>query len=63
MSLIWIKCGCGTLFTRDDKYKKIDNVLMRWKLKYCDKCLDAKVSNVFKNTLPKVIDAIANEGE
>ena len=56
-----LKCECGNDFQRDDKYKNLDFVLAKWKMRYCDNCLDKRINNVFKNTLPKVIASIADD--
>ena len=56
-----LKCECGNDFKREEKYKDMDFVLARWKMRYCNNCLDNRVNNVFKNTLPKLLESIADD--
>jgi len=52
-------CECGKVFERDEKYKENDNVLFRWKLKYCDSCLDKKIDKALDN-LPKILKILSD---
>ena len=56
-----IKCECGTTIERPNRYKDLtDIVIVRWKLKYCDECLNKRINKVFKK-LPDIIETLAND--
>lgn len=59
--LVVLFCDCGEKFSRDKEYleqKWRKDPLYIWKCKMCDKCVDKKAANAFKN-MPKIIECLA----
>jgi hypothetical protein len=55
-------CDCGVQFTRPQKYivwnSKSQNVMWRWKLKYCDDCYKKRTEQAMSR-LPEIIAKLA----
>ena len=56
--MLKLKCECGLDFKREEKYKENNNVLFRWKLKYCDKCLHKRTKKALKE-LPELLKILS----
>jgi len=56
-AVVMLRCGCGLAFERPKFYEEENNVMFRWKIKYCDKCYKKRVNKSLKR-LPEIIKCL-----
>ena len=59
--VVRLRCPCGADFERAKAYAEPPrtDVLWRWKMQFCDKCVDAKVDKALGSVMPTVFKALA----